>query len=98
MTTEVKDLFKSINALRLEVDESIVTSILEKATKAIESTIINPDIISPIYDKVADDTKADRSRIVAAESNGRLSFYELDLFEEKVVRFLTMIKISNDGR
>lgn len=55
---------------------------------------IKSDVISRLYDKVATDTKADRSRIVAAEFKGRLSFYELDLHEEKVLRYLTTLPIN----
>ena len=53
------------------------------------------DVISRLYDKVSKDTNAERDRIVASNFRGKLSFYELDLHEEKVLRYLTTVSIND---
>lgn len=66
-----------------------------KTNNTLQNSSLNiADVISRLYDKVVADTKADRSRVVAGYYNGRLSFYELDSHEEKVVRYLTTLQIN----
>lgn len=51
--------------------------------------------IKTLFDKTANKYKAVRDRLVAAEHNGWLSFYELDLNEEQVIRHITTLPIDN---
>ena len=47
-----------------------------------------------LYDEVAKNSNADRSRVVAGYDKGKMSFYELDLHEETVKRYITTISIA----
>jgi hypothetical protein len=52
------------------------------------------DVMARLFDEVAKDTNADKSRIVAGYNKGKLCFYELDLHEETVKRYLTTISLN----
>ena len=52
------------------------------------------DVMARLFDEVAKNTNADRSRIVAGYDKGRLCFYELDLYEETVKRYLTTLSLN----
>ena len=52
------------------------------------------DVMAHLYDEVTKNSKADRSRVVAGYDNGKMSFYELDLNEETVKRYITTISIA----
>lgn len=66
-----------------------------KDSKHIQSFNKHQKNLNSLYDKVSNDTKADRDRIVASNFRGKLSFYELDINEEKVLRYLTTISIND---
>ena len=51
------------------------------------------DVMARLFDEVTKNTNADRSRVVAGYDKGKLCFYELDLHEETVKRFLTTISL-----
>ena len=52
------------------------------------------DVMAYLYDEVTKNSKADRSRVVAGYDKGKMSFYELDLNEETVKRYITTISIA----
>ena len=64
-----------------------------KKTKDENQCAIN-DVMAHLYDEVAKNSNADRSRVVAGYDNGKMSFYELDLNEETVKRYITTISIA----
>jgi len=53
------------------------------------------DAIELLFEFVANDSKADITRIVAGYEKGKLSFYELDLTEETVIRYLNIVSIND---
>ena len=52
------------------------------------------DVIARLFDEVTKNTNADRSRVVAGYDKGKLCFYELDLHEETVKRYLTTLSLN----
>ena len=52
------------------------------------------DVMARLFDEVTKNTNADRSRVVAGYDKGKLCFYELDLHEEKVKRYLTTLSLN----
>ena len=52
------------------------------------------DVMAHLYDEVSKNSNADRSRVVAGYDKGKLCFYELDLHEETVKRYITTISIA----
>lgn len=52
------------------------------------------DVVSCLFEEVAKNSNADRSRVVAGYDNGKLCFYELDLHEETVKRYLTTVSLN----
>ena len=52
------------------------------------------DVMARLFDDVAKNTNADKDRIVCGYNRGKLCFYELDLHEEKVKRYLTTISLN----
>ena len=52
------------------------------------------DVMARLFDEVTKNTKADRSRVVARYDRGKLCFYELDLNEETVKRYLTTLSLN----
>lgn len=52
------------------------------------------DIMARLYDDVTKNSNADRSRVVAGFDKGKLCFYEHDLHEETVKRYLTTVSLN----
>ena len=52
------------------------------------------DVMARLFDEVTKNTNADRSRVVASYDRGKLCFYELDLNEETVKRYLTTLSLN----
>ena len=52
------------------------------------------DVLALLFDEVAKNTNADKDRVVAGYNNGKLCFYELDLHEETVIRYLTTLSLK----
>lgn len=52
------------------------------------------DVMARLFDEVGKNTNADRSRVVAGYDKGKLCFYELDLHEETVKRYLTTVSLN----
>ena len=52
------------------------------------------DDMARLFDDVTKNTNADRSRVVAGYDKGKLCFYELDLHEETVKRYLTTVSLN----
>lgn len=50
-----------------------------------------------IFEEVSKNTNTPKDRVVAAYNKGILSFYEMDMYEEKIKRHLTSISIANDS-
>lgn len=52
------------------------------------------DVMARLFDDVAKNSNADKDRIVCGYNKGKLSFYELDLHEETVKRYLTTVSLN----
>ena len=52
------------------------------------------DIMARLFETIAQNSNADRSRVVAGFDKGKLCFYELDLHEETVKRYLTTVSLK----
>jgi hypothetical protein len=52
------------------------------------------DVMVRLFDDVAKNSNADRSRVVAGYDKGKLCFYELDLHEETVKRYLLTVSLN----
>lgn len=52
------------------------------------------DVMERLFDDVAKKNNADRSRVVAGYEKGKLCFYEIDLHEETVIRYLTTVSLN----
>lgn len=52
------------------------------------------DVMARLFDDVAKNSNADRSRVVAGYDKGKLCFYELDLHEKTVKRYLTTVSLN----
>ena len=83
MEKEIKRLLRLVKSTQLSEQD---------VTDAIIKLIVS-DVMQSLFDKVANDTNADKDRIVTAYHKGKLTFYELDFNEEKVKRYLTTISL-----
>lgn len=52
------------------------------------------DVMARLFDDISKNTNTDKDRIVCGYNKGKLCFYELDLHEEKVKRYLTTISLN----
>ncbi len=52
------------------------------------------DVMARLFEDVTKNSNADRSRVVAGFDKGKLCFYELDLHEETVKRYLTTVSLN----
>jgi predicted nucleotidyltransferase len=59
----------------------------------VDSNVLNSEKLESLFKFVAENTKADKDRVVVAFAHNKLSFYELDFNEINVTRFLTTISL-----
>ena len=59
-----------------------------------EKQCVIHDVMARLFDDVAKNSYADRSRVVAGFVKGKLCFYELDLHEKTVKRYLMTISLN----
>ena len=52
------------------------------------------DVMARLFDDVVKNTNSDKDRVVCGYNKGKLCFYELDLHEEKVKRYLTTVSLN----
>ena len=52
------------------------------------------NVMTRLFDDVAKNSNADRSRVVAGYEKGKLCFYELDVYEGTVKRYLTTVSLN----
>jgi hypothetical protein len=58
------------------------------------TTNVGNDVMARLFDDVVKSTNADKDRVVCGYNKGKLCFYELDLHEERVKRYLTTISLN----
>ncbi len=67
---------------------------MEKDNLKNEQQCVIHVVMARLFDDITKTTNADRDRIVCGYNKGKLSFYELDLHEEKVKRYLTTVSLN----
>ena len=70
-----------------------IEGVFDDAESQSKNCFIN-DVMARLFDDVTKNSNADRNRVVAGFDKGKLCFYELDLYEERVKRYLTTVSLN----
>lgn len=90
-----EDIIEAVQDATDIVDGTVSIPILEHFLDEILTEQCNiADVMARLFDDVTKNSNADRSRVVAGFDKGKLCFYELDLHEETVKRYLTTVSLN----